>query len=77
MKDNFLKARRDALELSQQDVANGAKIDRSYYTKIENGLRPSVDVAQRIAKFMNFDWTLFFDQNSVKIAQNNKEQEVI
>ncbi|MCO7127765.1 helix-turn-helix transcriptional regulator [Sporolactobacillus shoreicorticis] len=77
MKDDFLKTKRDKLQLSQQDVASEARIDRSYYTKIENGLRPSVDVAQRIANYLNFDWTLFFEQSSAINTQNNKEKEVI
>ncbi|MFT8362958.1 MAG: helix-turn-helix transcriptional regulator [Sporolactobacillus sp.] len=77
MKDDFLKVKRDLLCLSQQDVAHEARIDRSYYTKIENGLRPSVDVAQRIAVVLSFDWTLFFEQNSAKNTHKNKEKEVI
>jgi len=46
---------------THQDVANEAGIERAYYTMIENGTRsPSPAVAQRIAKALNFDWTIFF-----------------
>lgn len=76
MKDNFLKNKRLKLGMSQQDIADGTNIDRSYYTKIENGLRPSVDVGQKIAKLLGFDWTIFFDNDCAKIEQNNNEQEV-
>jgi transcriptional regulator with XRE-family HTH domain len=77
LEDNFLKDKRDALELSQQAVADDVKIDRSYYTKIENGLRPSVDVAQRIAKVLKFNWTIFFEDNCAINTQIHKETEMI
>lgn len=48
--------------MTQQEVADKSKIERSYYTMIENGNRkPSVEVAKRIAKTMNFNWTIFFE----------------
>jgi DNA-binding XRE family transcriptional regulator len=46
---------------SQEDVARAAGITRAAYTNIENGKRrPSPGVAQKIAKCLGFDWTLFF-----------------
>lgn len=51
-------------------VAESVGIERSYYTKIENGLRPSVKVAQALAKALGgFEWTIFFDDNCAKNAQ--------
>ncbi|MCB6771065.1 helix-turn-helix transcriptional regulator, partial [Veillonella atypica] len=37
LKTNILVQRRKLLGYSQQDVAEKVGIDRSYYTKIENG----------------------------------------
>lgn len=49
--------------LSQQEVALKASIDRSFYTQIENGTRnPSVNTAKKIASALNFEWTIFFNQ---------------
>ncbi|GGG18764.1 hypothetical protein GCM10007425_11570 [Lysinibacillus alkalisoli] len=56
-----LKKQRLKLNLSQQEVALKIGIDRSYYCKIENGLRPSVKVAQKIGKLLQVDWYIFFE----------------
>lgn len=43
------------------EIAQQCKITQQYYNFIENGRRrPSPEVAQRIAKVLGFDWTLFF-----------------
>lgn len=60
---NWLTDIRNNLGLTHQDVADKAKIDRSFYTQIENGSRnPSVDTAKSIAEVLDFSWTKFFDQ---------------
>lgn len=64
-----LKGRRKLLKLSQQQVADETGIERSYYTKIENGLRPSVKVAQRLGEVLGIDWTIFFTDFSAENAQ--------
>ena len=65
----IIKERRIALGKSQQDIADCVGIERSYYTKIENGLKPSVKVAQSIAKVLGgFDWTIFFNENCAENA---------
>ena len=47
-------------------------IDRSYFTQIVNGTRrPSPDVAQKIAKELNFEWTIFLTK---KVAKSHKIQ---
>lgn len=46
---------------TQREVADACGIKRQYYGMIENGARPSVDVAKRIAAFLGFEWTLFFE----------------
>ncbi len=60
----WLQEKRVAASLTQEEVAKGAKIKRPYYTQIESGARrPSVAVAQEIAKVVGFDWVLFFENN--------------
>lgn len=54
---------RNQQNLTQEEVAKNAGIDRSYYTKIENGLTPSVKVAKAIGKFLEIEWTLFFEDD--------------
>lgn len=68
----ILTERRKLLGYSQQDVAEKVGIDRSYYSKIESGLAPSVRVAQRLGETLGIDWTIFFNQNSAKTAQKEK-----
>ncbi|GAB0167497.1 helix-turn-helix transcriptional regulator [Lysinibacillus sp. CTST325] len=65
----ILKKQRKLLELSQEQVAILVGIERSYYTKIENGLRPSVKVAQAISRELGIEWTIFFNENCAKNAQ--------
>jgi transcriptional regulator with XRE-family HTH domain len=51
--------------MKHEEVASGAKIERAYYTMFESGNRtPSVEVAKRIASVLEFDWTLFFEDQS-------------
>lgn len=57
----WLKHYRKNRKLTQEEVAKLSDISRSFYTHIENGTKtPSVDVAKKIAKTLDFDWTLFF-----------------
>ena len=47
--------------ITQEKIANEVHIARAYYSQIENGdRRPSVDVAKKIANYLQFDWTCFF-----------------
>jgi putative transcriptional regulator len=58
-----LIARRAKLNLTQQEVADRARITRSFYTRIECGSRsPSIAVAKRIADALKTTVDkLFFD----------------
>ncbi|RJS59176.1 helix-turn-helix transcriptional regulator [Bacillus sp. PK3_68] len=76
MKNTWLVEKRNEKELSHQEIADLVGIDRSYYTKIENGLRPSVKVAKSIANHLDFDWTLFFNDFCAKNAQKELTKEV-
>lgn len=57
--------------LTQDEVATAAKISRSAYSNIELGIRdPSVAMAKKIAKALNFEWQLFFEQKCADSKQN-------
>lgn len=70
---NWLEKIRNEKGLTHEQVAEQVGIDRSYYTKIENGSIPSVKVAKRIASVLGFDWTLFYEQDCAINAQNTKK----
>ena len=57
----WIKRARESAEMTQEAVAKAAEVSRGCYSNIENGRRrPSPEGAQRIAKVLGFDWTLFF-----------------
>lgn len=61
----WLKKLRDQRNMTQNEVAKQAGIERAYYTMIEQGYRnPSVRVAKDIASVLGFDWTIFFEDKS-------------
>jgi putative transcriptional regulator len=62
-KNQWLIDIRNALDMTQEEVADRAGIGRSWYTKIENGSNPGHKTAKSIAAVLGFDWTLFFEQN--------------
>ncbi|WP_042424411.1 helix-turn-helix transcriptional regulator [Geomicrobium sp. JCM 19039] len=71
MQVNSLERMRDGMKLNQEQVSKEIGIDRSYYSKIENGLTPSVKVAKRLAEFYGFHWSLFFESSSAINAQKS------
>lgn len=73
MDSNLLIQRRRLLGYSQQDVANLIGIDRSYYSKIENGLTPSVKVAKALGQQLGIDWTIFFNEIGAKTTQLQRD----
>lgn len=57
-------------EKTQEDVAVPCGIHRGHYSLIETGERtPSVMTAKRIANYLGFEWTLFFDDKCVETLQ--------
>lgn len=57
----WLKAKREQLGKTQDEIAEAAGVTRPAYTMIESGYRqPSVTMAKKLATAMHFDWTLFF-----------------
>lgn len=58
----WLKEKRLMKGMTHSQVAEMCKIDRAYYTMIESGYRnPSVITAQAVGEALNFDWTIFFE----------------
>lgn len=58
-----LNSKRKEKNLTMSQVAEQTGISLSFYCQIENGDRnPSVDVAKKIAKVLDFDWTLLFEK---------------
>lgn len=61
MKRDWLIQFRKSKQMTQVNVADSAFIDRGYYAQIESGVRnPSFSVAINIAKALDFDPSLFF-----------------
>lgn len=61
----WLKKIREENSLTHNNVAVMTGISRAYYTQIETGARnPRVETAKKIATVLNFDWTIFFNDNS-------------
>lgn len=68
MRREWLYKKREKKCLSQQEVAEFIGKSPALYSAIENGTRrPSPDVAQKLAKLFDFDWTLFYEK---KINKN-------
>jgi DNA-binding XRE family transcriptional regulator len=62
----WLKETRESRKLLQKDIARPVGISQAYYTFIENGSRcPSVKIAKKIAAILNFDWTKFFEEDTI------------
>lgn len=55
-----MREKREENSLTQEQLAALVGVDRTTITKIENGNRPSIDNARKIAEVLGFDWTLFF-----------------
>lgn len=61
----WLIDKRKQQQLSQQQVAEAAFIDRSYYSQIETGKRtPSREVADRLATLLQFQSSAFFTEET-------------
>lgn len=59
---DWLKNYRCVKGYTHEYIAHECKISRSYYTHIENGTKtPSVEIAKKIGRGLNFDWTIFFE----------------
>lgn len=68
-KNKWLSEIRTSFNMTQEEVADKAKIGRSWYTKIENGSNPGAKTAKAIASVLGFEWTRFFEHNCDEISQ--------
>lgn len=60
---------------SQNELAKAIHMSRPLITTIESGERtPSVETAKKIAHALDFDWTIFFEQDSYKTQQGDIKQ---
>ena len=60
---NALIEARKNLGLTQGELAEKTGINRSTIACIEAGINtPSISTAKILAKFLNFDWTLFYEE---------------
>ncbi len=63
----WLKKNRVSKHITQDTMAKKCDITLQMYNYIENGKRrPSVEVAKKISEVLNFDWTLFFEDENNK-----------
>lgn len=61
----WLIDKRKQQKLSQQQVAEAAFIDRSYYSQIETGKRtPSREIADRLGTLLQFQSSAFFTEHT-------------
>jgi len=63
---NWLKNIRKSKGLKQYEVAEMCGFSYQLYSHIETGRRtPRVEVAKKIAKALDFDWTLFYEKEAI------------
>lgn len=61
---DWLKEFRCREGYTHKEIANKCEISRSYYTHIENGKKtPSVEIAQKLGRVLNFNWINFFEKH--------------
>lgn len=59
----WLKAKRIYHGYTHKDVAMTVHVSRQHYSFIESGQRnPSVQLAKKIAKALDFEWELFYKE---------------
>lgn len=64
---SWLRSIREIKGMSEKQVADLCEISQPAYHMIEHGSKnPSVATAQRIARVLGFDWTLFYPEPSRK-----------
>lgn len=74
----WLKQKRISRNLTQEQVAAKANIARTTYAMIEQNQRdPSVNVAKKIAKTLDFEWSLFFEDEVHESCINDNQKEAI
>lgn len=69
-KRQWLEDIRKSKGMTHQEVADQIGVSRQYYGFIENGKGLSVDVAKKLGNLFDFDWTIFFEDESYKSLHN-------
>ncbi len=59
MRDWLITLRKEK-GMIQEEVAHKVGVTRQYISSIENGRRPSVDLAMKMADVLEFDWQSFY-----------------
>lgn len=61
--------------LDQQDVAELIGTTQQFYNYVENGKRrPSPEIAIKIGKVLDFEWTKFYEKKTKKNQEQEKEE---
>ena len=60
-----LASKREEKKYTQQMLADNVSVTRQMISAIENGARPSVEVAKKIACVLEFNWTEFFMDETI------------
>lgn len=69
--NNWLMEKRIEKGFTQKDLGEKVNVSREYISMLENGERkPSVNVAKKIAKELDFKWEIFFNQDSNDVLIN-------
>ncbi len=61
----IMREKRMSARLTQGELAYRVGVDRTTISKIERGVRPSVETAQKIGQCLGFNWTLFFEKKDM------------
>lgn len=60
-KRDWLIQKRKEKNLDQKHISEMVGVTQQFYNYIENGKRrPSPEIAQKLAEILDFDWTLFY-----------------
>ncbi len=60
---DYLKQQRKLMSKTHQQVADAIGIERSTYTRIENGDSPHVTTAKKIGGYYGFKWYLLYSES--------------
>lgn len=60
---NLAEIRR-AKSMTQQSLANLVNVKRQTISAIENGAKPKVATAKKIAAVLDFEWTKFYEDQA-------------
>lgn len=76
-KRDWLIKKRLERNLDQQDVAELIGTTQQFYNYVENGKRrPSPEIAIKIGKVLDFEWTKFYEKKTkVKETQDQEKEE--